>query len=103
DGGPSDPIASDAGPDEEAAETGAFAPEQAAMYLVEHLWEVGNALEAGVDIRGYFHWTLADNFEWVEGHRQRFGAYSVDFDDPEKPRTLNAMGEALRDIVVENG
>ena len=96
DGGPSD-----AGPEEDAAETGAFAPEQAAMYLAEHLWEVGNALEAGVDIRGYFHWTLADNFEWVEGHRQRFGAYSVDFDDPERPRTLNAMGEALRDIVLQ--
>ncbi len=103
DGGVSDGGVADSGLPEGAHEPGPFAPEQAAMYLAEHLWEVGNALEAGLDIRGYFHWTLADNFEWVEGQRQRFGAYSVDFADPERPRTLNPMGEALRDIVVENG
>lgn len=89
-------------PPEEGHEPGAFQPEQAAMYLVEHLWEVGRALEHGVDIRGYFHWTLADNFEWVEGRRQRFGAYAVDFDDPERPRTLTSMGEALREVAEAN-
>jgi beta-glucosidase/6-phospho-beta-glucosidase/beta-galactosidase len=72
---------------------------QASMYLVTHLWEVGRAIERGVDIRGYFHWTLADNFEWVEGRLQRFGAYTVDFDDPACPRTKNAMGQALQDVV----
>lgn len=72
----------------------------AAMYVVEHLWEVGKAREDGIDIRGYYHWTLADNFEWVEGKLQRFGAYSVDFDDPTYPRTLNKQGEALRDIAT---
>lgn len=90
-------------PAAEGHEPGAFAPDQAAMYLMEHLWEVGRALDAGVDIRGYFHWTLADNFEWVEGKRQRFGAYAVDFDDPDKPRTLTSLGEALRDLATENG
>jgi len=76
---------------------------QAAMYLLEHLWEVGRAIEAGVDVRGYYHWTLADNYEWVEGRLQRFGAYSVDFDDPTYPRTLNKQGEALRDVVTARG
>lgn len=90
-------------PPAEGDEPGAFQPEQAAMYLMEHLFEVGRALEHGIDIRGYFHWTLADNFEWVEGRRQRFGAYAVDFEDPERPRTLTAMGEALKDVVRENG
>lgn len=71
---------------------------QAAMYLVAHLWEVGAAIDRGVDVRGYFHWTLADNFEWVEGRLQRFGAFTVDFDDPGLPRTKNAMGQALEDI-----
>ena len=73
---------------------------QAAMYLVTHLWELGAAIERGVDVRGYFHWTLADNFEWVEGRHQRFGAYTVDFEDPALPRTKNAMGQALQDVVT---
>ena len=76
---------------------------QSAMFLLEHLWEVGRAIETGIDIRGYYHWTLADNYEWVEGRLQRFGAYSVDFDDPTYPRTLNKQGEALRDIVEARG
>jgi beta-glucosidase len=74
-------------------------PDQAAMYLVEHLWEVAQAIKRGVDIRGYYHWTLADNYEWVEGRYQRFGAYTVDWDDAELPRTLSRMGEALQDVV----
>lgn len=77
--------------------------DQAGMYVLEHLWEVGKAIADGVDIRGYYHWTLADNFEWVEGRLQRFGAYSVDFDDPSLPRTLNQQGQALRDIVAARG
>jgi len=80
-----------------------MAPEQAAMYLVEHLWEVGRALERGVDIRGYYHWTLSDNFEWAEGHHQRFGAYTVDFEVAGYPRSLNAMGEALGDVTEARG
>lgn len=77
--------------------------DQAAMYLVEHLWEVGRALDRGVDIRAYYHWTLSDNFEWVEGDRQRFGAFTVDFDDAARPRTLTKMGEALKDVVEKQG
>jgi beta-glucosidase len=77
--------------------------EQAAMYLIEHLWEVGRAMDEGMDIRAYYHWTLADNFEWVEGRYQRFGAYSVDFEAADRPRTLSLMGEALGDVVEANG
>ncbi len=72
---------------------------QAAMYVLEHVYEVGRALERGIDVRGYYHWTLADNFEWVDGRTQHFGAYSVDFSDPSYPRTLNKQGEALKDLV----
>jgi beta-glucosidase len=80
-----------------------FIDDQAAMYVLEHLWELGKAIEDGIDVRGYYHWTLADNFEWVEGRLQRFGAYSVDFDDPALPRTLNKQGQALRDIIDARG
>lgn len=78
-------------------------PAQAAMYLVEHLWELGRALERGVDVRGYYHWTLSDNFEWAEGWHQRFGAYRVDLDAPDLARTLSPMGEALAEVVAARG
>jgi beta-glucosidase len=83
-----------AGDDEEAA---------AAMYILEHLWEVGRAVDDGLDVRGYYHWTLADNFEWVDGRTQHFGAYAVDFADPTYPRRLTKMGEALRDVAGARG
>lgn len=74
--------------------------EQAAMYVAEHMWELGRAMQRGVDVRGFWLWTLADNFEWAEGNHQRFGAYRVDYESPELPRTLNRMGEAFRDAVA---
>lgn len=80
-----------------------FDEEQAAMYLTVHLWEVARAIARGVDVRGYYHWTLSDNFEWVEGSLQRFGAYTVDFEDPAMPRTLNKMGQAYQEIVAAGG
>lgn len=49
-------------------------------YLVSHLREVWHAIhERGVDIRGYFHWTATDNFEWAEGFEARFGLFAVDY------------------------
>jgi beta-glucosidase len=47
--------------------------DQRAEYIVEHLREVYRAISDGVDVRGYMHWTLLDNFEWAEGFTQQFG------------------------------
>ncbi|SNY54410.1 GH1 family beta-glucosidase [Paractinoplanes atraurantiacus] len=53
-------------------------------YLKSHLDAVRAAIEAGVDVRGYFVWSLLDNFEWAEGYSQRFGLVHVDFDTQER-------------------
>ena len=47
-------------------------------YLDAHLRAVARAIDDGVDVRGYHHWTLADNFEWAEGTTQRFGLAHLD-------------------------
>ena len=49
-------------------------------YLDAHLRAVAEAVERGVDIRGYYTWSLLDNFEWSEGYTQRFGLVHVDYD-----------------------
>ena len=48
-------------------------------YVHAHLAAVHDAIEAGVDVRGYYLWTLIDNFEWAWGYSQRFGIVHVDF------------------------
>jgi beta-glucosidase len=53
-------------------------PERVA-YLRDHIALVGKAIQDGVDCRGYFHWTLMDNFEWAYGHQMRFGLLHTDF------------------------
>ena len=49
-------------------------------YLDSHLRAVRTAIDAGVDVRGYYCWSLLDNFEWAEGFSKRFGLVHVDFD-----------------------
>jgi beta-glucosidase len=47
-------------------------------WLVAHLTQLHRAIEDGCNVRGYFHWTLVDNFEWAEGWALRFGLYALD-------------------------
>jgi len=53
-------------------------------YLRSHLYATSLAIEEGIPVHGYFHWSLLDNFEWSEGYSYRFGLYSVDFETFER-------------------
>jgi beta-glucosidase len=48
-------------------------------FIARHLAEIARAIADGVDVRGYFHWSLLDNFEWAEGYEPRFGLAAVDY------------------------
>ena len=48
-------------------------------YLSRHLYEVGKAIDHKIDIRGYFQWSIMDNFEWELGYARRFGLIYVDY------------------------
>jgi beta-glucosidase/6-phospho-beta-glucosidase/beta-galactosidase len=67
-------------------------------YLLSHLAQVARAIsEDGLDIRGYYHWSLLDNFEWIKGFWPRFGLYQVDYDTFERKPTRSA--ELYRRII----
>ncbi len=70
-------------------------------YLREHLRAVGRALEAGVDVRGYFVWSLLDNLEWSHGFTKRFGIVHVDF--ATLTRTLKASARFYREVIASHG
>ncbi|MGV9252551.1 GH1 family beta-glucosidase [Streptomyces sp. NPDC003697] len=69
-------------------------------YLDGHIRALHRAMEAGVDVRGYFVWSLLDNFEWAEGYARRFGLVHVDFADPSAlTRTPKASYGWFRDVL----
>jgi beta-glucosidase len=69
-------------------------------YLDSHLRAVAEAAAAGVDVRGYFVWSLMDNFEWAEGYQQRFGLVHVDFE--RQKRTPRRSYHWYRDVIARN-
>lgn len=66
-------------------------------YLHDHLDAVGEARDKGVDVRGYFVWSLFDNFEWAYGYDRRFGVVHVDYDT--QVRTLKDSARWYRELV----
>lgn len=66
-------------------------------YYQLHLNAINDAIEHGVDIKGYFAWSLMDNFEWAEGYLKRFGIVYVDYDS--QVRTIKNSGLAYKALI----
>jgi beta-glucosidase len=58
---------------------GGIKDEERRAYIETHIRAIANAIDQGVDVRGYFVWSLLDNFEWASGYTKRFGIYYVDY------------------------
>ena len=71
------------------------------QYYRDHLAACRDAIEQGVDLRGYYAWSLFDNFEWASGFAKRFGLVHVDFET--QARTLKASAHQYREIIRTNG
>ncbi len=74
--------------------------DQRPAFLVRHIRALWQAVQFCLDVRGYYHWTFVDNFEWGEGWRMRFGLYALDVET--QVRTLRPSGALMRDIVRAN-
>jgi beta-glucosidase len=67
-------------------------------YYQQHLNAVNDAIEQGVQVNGYFAWSLMDNFEWAEGYLKRFGIVHVDYET--QVRTIKASGLAYKALIT---
>ncbi len=83
--------------DADKLENGAVEDPVRVDYLQKHLNAVNDAILQGVDVRGYFAWSLMDNFEWAEGYTKRFGVVYVDYRTQQ--RTIKQSGLAYREFL----
>lgn len=83
-----------------AADDGVHDPLRVA-YLKSHIAAVGDAIAAGIDVRGYMLWSLFDNLEWSLGYSKRFGIVHVDFQS--QKRTPKDSARLYSRIIADNG
>ena len=57
----------------------------------------------GITVKGYYAWSLMDNFEWAMGYTEKFGLHRVDMSDPERRRTPKESARFYSRLVKENG
>lgn len=70
------------------------------IFIKRYLYALQKALQDGYDVRGYFYWSLYDNFEWSFGYKMKFGLYKVNFATQE--RSLRKGAEFYRDVIKHN-
>jgi beta-glucosidase/6-phospho-beta-glucosidase/beta-galactosidase len=73
-------------------------------FLVDHIQQMQQAMADGVDVLGYFHWSLLDNFDWQYGFGPRYGLLSVDYQsDAGLPRTVTTGAQVYQQIIEAGG
>src|SRR6516165_6792413 len=70
--------------------------------LRENLAALHRAIIRGVDLRGFYYWSLLDNFEWQFGYSKKFGLLSVDFSSDLRSRRMKPLAQVYRDICRNN-
>jgi beta-glucosidase len=70
------------------------------MYLRNYLTQLQRATAEGVPVRGYFLWSLLDNFEWADGYATRFGLVHVDY--ATQKRTPKLSASFYREVIARN-
>ena len=68
-----------------------------AEYLKEATGYLSQAVEEGINVQGFFYWSLLDNFEWSEGTSVRFGLYEIDYET--QARKLKEVGRVYKSLV----
>lgn len=76
--------------------------DQRPRQLIDHLYVLGQAIDDGLDVRGYYHWSLIDNFEWATGYCPHFGLFHFDATSPQKTRSAGEGVEVYRRIIDAN-
>jgi beta-glucosidase len=87
--------------DDHVDEAGAVHDVERVHYLREHLTAVHRVISAGVQVHGYFLWSLLDNFEWSYGYSKRFGIFYVDFET--QRRVPKESARWYREVLAANG
>jgi beta-glucosidase len=82
---------------DEVSTDGAVHDPERTDYLLRHLAAVRKAIDEGADVRGYFAWSLLDNYEWARGYAQRFGLVHVDC--ATQRRTLKDSAHAYAEVL----
>ena len=101
-GGPTLYITENGAPFEDVIESdGSINDDDRLDYLCEYLKACHRAIEEGVDLRGYYVWTLMDNFEWAFGYDKRIGIVYVDFHT--QKRTVKKSGHWYSQVAKDNG
>ena len=87
--------------DDRLGPDGAVTDPERVEFLAAHFLAAKRALAAGVDLRGFFVWSLLDNFEWAMGYRPRLGLVYVDY--PTQRRLPKRSFAFVRDVIATNG
>jgi len=71
------------------------------MFLRNYLTQLHRAVSEGVPVKGYFLWSLMDNYEWADGYQNRFGIHYVDFKTQKRTPKLSA--HFYKEVIARNG